>query len=294
LAKIAAEVERALLHREQDGSPGRTEARLLASGDAWRVEDVVCSCRPDDRPFEEEHGTIVIAIVVAGTFQYRTASSSELMTPGALLLGNPRQTFQCRHDHGAGDRCVSFHFAPEYFDFLTDEKGGGSRGRRFAHARVPPLRALAPLVSHACANLARGGASWEELSIRLVSLTTSLLRGESPDRAVSARSEAIVSRIVRAIDYYPDEGLSLNALAQQADLSSFHFLRVFERVTGLAPHQYVMRARLRSAAMRLALESHRVIDIALDCGFGDVSNFNRAFRREFGVSPSDYRKKVAI
>jgi AraC-like DNA-binding protein len=43
--------------------------------------------------------------------------------------------------------------------------------------------------------------------------------------------------------------------------------------------------------MRLAAEGARVVDIALDCGFGDVSNFNHAFRAEFGVSPRLYRRQ---
>jgi AraC family transcriptional regulator len=42
--------------------------------------------------------------------------------------------------------------------------------------------------------------------------------------------------------------------------------------------------------MRLAAEAARVLDIALDRGFGDVSNFNRAFRAEFGVSPRVWRR----
>jgi AraC family transcriptional regulator len=44
--------------------------------------------------------------------------------------------------------------------------------------------------------------------------------------------------------------------------------------------------------MRLAAESGKVLDIALDSGFGDVSNFNRAFRSEFGMSPTAYRKSL--
>jgi AraC-like DNA-binding protein len=47
--------------------------------------------------------------------------------------------------------------------------------------------------------------------------------------------------------------------------------------------------RLRDAAARLATGNEKVLDIAFDCGFGDVSNFNRAFRAEFGVSPREYR-----
>ena len=54
-------------------------------------------------------------------------------------------------------------------------------------------------------------------------------------------------------------------------------------------HVDAMRARLREAAIRLAGRPGKVVDVALDCGFGDVSNFNRAFRAEFGVSPTRYR-----
>jgi AraC-like DNA-binding protein len=51
----------------------------------------------------------------------------------------------------------------------------------------------------------------------------------------------------------------------------------------------VLRTRLRHAAMRLLADPERVLDIALDFGFGDVSNFNRAFRTEFGMSPRALR-----
>jgi AraC-like DNA-binding protein len=84
----------------------------------------------------------------------------------------------------------------------------------------------------------------------------------------------------------------LKHLADEAGLSLYHFLRTFERLTGVTPHQYVRRLRLRDAATRLAIEPAKVIDIAFECGFGDLSTFNRAFRTEFGVSPRAYRERV--
>ncbi len=79
-------------------------------------------------------------------------------------------------------------------------------------------------------------------------------------------------------------------MAEHARLSPYHFLRCFADLTGATPRQYLLRTRLRRAAMRLKKESTRIIDIALDCGFGDVSNFNRVFRAEFGLSPRSYRR----
>jgi len=73
-------------------------------------------------------------------------------------------------------------------------------------------------------------------------------------------------------------------------MSAFHFLRTSRQVTGLTPHQYVLRMRLREAATRLATGRERILDIALASGFEDLSNFNHAFRAEFGVSPRIYRK----
>jgi AraC family transcriptional regulator len=55
-----------------------------------------------------------------------------------------------------------------------------------------------------------------------------------------------------------------------------------------------MRMRLRRAASRLLAEPAKILDIVLDNGFGDVSNFNRAFRTEFGMSPRAYRREARL
>ena len=77
--------------------------------------------------------------------------------------------------------------------------------------------------------------------------------------------------------------------ADSAGLSPYHFLRTFKHVTGVTPHQWLLRARLREAARRLAAGRDPVTDIALDVGFEDLSNFMRSFRAEFGMSPRRYR-----
>lgn len=293
MAKIAVELEQALAQRAVNGARGEAKPRVLAQGNGWSVEDVVCTFGPQDRAFEEQHANVAIAMVVAGSFQYRSARGRELMTPGSLLLGNAGQPFECSHDHGAGDRCLAFHYAPDYFENLAAD--AGTRGKLdFQTLRLPTVRALSPLVARCCAGLA--GASdvpWEELGVLVAQQTLRLVGGlRSGSNSAPPSAVARVTRTAREIERRPDARLTLGAMAQEAGLSPYHFLRTFERVTGQTPYRYLRRSRLRQAAMRLVLEPARVLDIALDCGFGDLSNFNHAFRAEFGVSPRAFRSKA--
>lgn len=290
MAKIAVDLRRALARRDTDGTPGRATARTLARGDGWRVADVVCTSGPEDRPFEEQHTNYTIALVVAGTFEHRSPLGRGLMTPGSVMLGNAAECYECGHHHGAGDRCVSFLFSPAYFERLAADAGARVR-RDFTVHRLPPLRALAPLVVQATAGVTESGeTSWEEIAVTLAAQVISLCADRATSSAEPWNASARVSQVVRMIESHPDGALTLGRLARMAGLSPYHFLRTFERLTGVTPHQYVLRARLREAALRLAEEPGKVVDIALDCGFGDISNFNRAFRAEFGVSPRTYRR----
>jgi AraC-like DNA-binding protein len=139
--------------------------------------------------------------------------------------------------------------------------------------------------------LAPSNVCWEELGVRIAASAIELSAGLRGGYRAPPNAEARVTRAIRAIDRRPDADLPLGRLAQEAGLSPYHFLRTFERVAGVTPHQYVLRARLREAALRLAGGRRKIVDVALDSGFGDVSNFNRAFRAEFGLSPRGFQRQ---
>jgi AraC-like DNA-binding protein len=285
LAKIAVASER--------GTNGRPAARRLAGGHGWTVSDVVCTSGPLSRPFEERHANPAIALVVAGTFEYRSGAGRELMTPGSALLANLGQYFECGHEHGIGDRCVSISYAPDFFERLAADAGGWSGERGFRGLRLPPVRGLSPMVARASAALAGPLAPcWEEFAIKLAARAVQLDGGLAPKPAAPANAAARVTGIVRMLEAHPEDAHDLAGLARAARLSPYHFLRTFESLTGVTPHQYLLRLRLRGAAVRLVAERSRILDIALDCGFGDVSNFNRTFRAEFGASPRAYRLSI--
>ena len=153
------------------------------------------------------------------------------------------------------------------------------------------MRTLSPLIAEACAALAGSThVAWEELGDPLGVASRAAWTAASSQiaRAISPAAVARVTRTVRLIEAQPAAELTLVCLAREARLSPFHYLRTFESLTGTTPHQYLLRTRLRAAATRLLLEPG--LDV-LDAGFGDVSNFNRAFRAEFGVSPRRFRQR---
>ena len=290
-AKIAGDLDQALARRRRSAEPGKAIGRTLARGEGWSVDDVICTSGPADRSFEERHTRVSIAIVAAGTFQYRSTTGRTLLTPGSILLGNASDCFECGHEHAPGDRCIAFNFSPQYFERLAADANAGDAARAFAIPRLPPLRESAAMIARASAGvLGAFDVAWEEMAVRFGALVARLAseRAREPVQA-PANAVARVTEVVRAIERSSVDNLTLSHLARLAALTPYHFLRTFEQVTGVTPHQYVRRSRLREAATRLVTEKAKVIEVAYDSGFRDVSNFNRAFRAEFNANPVAYR-----
>ena len=293
LAKIAADTMAAVSERHRRGTGGEAVAKSLARGAGWSASDVVCTSGPRDKVFEERHSLPSVSVVLSGTFQYRSTTGRHVMTPGSLLLGSPGECFECDHDHAVGDRCVAFHYSPEFLERIASGLSGVDG--RFRAQRLPPVRELSDVATRTAIALADpDNASWEELAIRVAAaaLECNPVR-RSTRLAPSASVMRRVTEQVRAIEADPSAYLTLAELSALVGQSPFTYLRTFEQLTGTTPHQFVLRGRLRRAAARLATEDAKVIDVALSSGFGDVSNFNRTFRAEFGVSPTAYRGRTA-
>lgn len=265
-------------------------ATILASGTGWHARDVVCDQGPEDRAFEERRTDVSIAAVTAGSFQYRTREGAATLAPGSLLLGNADACFECGHAHARGDRCLAFHYEPAFFESTIAEVPG-AREARFMRPSLPALPALMPLVAEAEAARDDGdGDAFEELALRFAAATVTLQRRQRPARrATTARDERRVTLALRRIETGSQRRLTLAALAREAGLSPFHFLRTFRAVAGLTPYQFILRTRLHRAALRLRRGAEAVTDIAYDCGFNDLSTFNRRFRRLMGVPPGMWR-----
>ena len=89
----------------------------------------------------------------------------------------------------------------------------------------------------------------------------------------------------------PARDLSVEALAQRASLSPRHFARAFAAETGVTPGRYVNKTRLEAARRRLEDTADGIEETARACGYGTPEAMRRAFVRELGVSPAEYRRR---
>ncbi len=258
-------------------SSRRPDLENLARGRISRLTRVTCTLGAHDRPFPEVHERHVwtIALVRRGSFRYRSSTTSRIhdLRPGWLIVGRPDAGFECSHDHDGGDECASLALGEDVMAEVPIDRATGV---------LPPIPRVAALLER---QQARDADLDEAAYLIADAIAGARATTDAPSRAHVDRVHDAIDRLERDCQ----EPLALADVADGAGLSAFHFLRVFRRVTGTTPHQYLVGARLRLAA-RMLLDTQRPItEIAYDVGFGDLSNFVRTFHRVVGVSPRAYR-----
>ena len=261
----------------------RTTSRFSSGG--LSVVEYLCDSGPGDIPYSQYHHTFTLSFVRAGGFGYRHSGRAFDLVAGSILVGHEGDEYVCTHEHVHGDDCLSFEFSAELFD------GAGHQVPRLL-AVVPPASQL--MIAGELAQAAIDGRSdvgLDEVAWLLLQRISRHVSGAPADStAVAAADRRRAVRTALWIDSHSVEPLNLEGIAREAGLSPFHFLRVFSRVLGVTPHQYLVRSRLRRAARMLTDEGRAVTDVAFDCGFGDLSNFVRTFHRAAGVSPRVFRQ----
>jgi len=99
-----------------------------------------------------------------------------------------------------------------------------------------------------------------------------------------------VQRMQDYIEVHLSERITLADLSKASLFSPWYSYRLFLQWTNITPADYIRRLRLSKSAIKLRDESCKIIDVALELGFGSVDGYQRAFFREFGCNPKEYAK----
>jgi AraC-like DNA-binding protein len=89
-----------------------------------------------------------------------------------------------------------------------------------------------------------------------------------------------------------DESMSIKDVARAVRMSPFHFIRQFEALFGVTPHQFRIRSRLDHARRLLAADRHSVTEVCMEVGMSSLGSFSDQFTRRVGETPSEYRERA--
>ena len=97
-----------------------------------------------------------------------------------------------------------------------------------------------------------------------------------------------VQKMQDYIEKHLCEKISFANIASASLFSPWYARRLFIEYTGLTPADYIRKLRLQKSVLRLRDNKTKILDVALDLGFGSVDGYQRAFKREFGCNPKEY------
>jgi AraC-like DNA-binding protein len=234
------------------------------------------------------HDQFGIGVMVEGAQRSWSCIGEVEAGAGDVIMVNPGEI----HDGmPLADGPRSWHmlyFEPRLVKQSLDELAGDAeiihpavKDKRLAHSFARLFQAVTDL-----------GASALSLDEALV-LTLLGAAGRHMARSLRKPSpSACVARARQWLDDTIDGTTTLADLAGLTGVSRFQLLRSFVRDTGVTPHAYLLQKRVGLAKPLLA-KGASLAAIALDLGFADQSHFTRAFRRQFGVTPGQYRAALS-
>jgi AraC family transcriptional regulator len=254
----------------------------------FAVTEEVCLPTRRGRLQERQYAAPALGVVLSGCVDYRAQGGSATAVPGAVIFANAGEHFTCRHRTTLGNRRLVVTFHP---DFLNEVALVGGETAHFRAAVIAPGKISCALFGQ-IRRLRLGVMDAEEIAFELAASALQIDRTAQERVRVSARDRQRVVSVVRHLEQAFPEPCSLTSLAQRVQLSPYYFLRMFKRVTGQSPAQYVLNLRLRATADELLVTQAQVAQIAFRAGFNDLSHFNSSFRRAFGMNPARWRQGV--
>lgn len=218
-------------------------------------------------------------IVLIGSNDLHRAVETESLVMGIIMFDSAYLALEQRYDT---ELLVPFREMGVRFDNVLDR--GNSQ-----------LRKLQSLLEEMWSEYMSGEAHYETVvRAQLVRFLAYVNRyfaksqeGESQSRRI--RGMETVRQVLHEMEARPDYPWTLKGLSERAHLSPSRFSTLFTQVVGTSPMDYLIQLRLSRAVQLIETTDSKIIDIASECGFRNLSNFNRLFKQHIGKLPTELR-----
>jgi len=247
-----------------------------------------------------QHPFYEIFFFLSGNANYIIEGKNYSLRPGDILLTGSLDIHRPDIHPGKPYERIVIWLADDFFGHLKDFYGEDLTAC-FTDAALKDYRLIRPdnqnilYLKKICSKIsdAKHGSeigSYALASAHLTELLVQISRAyyDTPD---SIKYDVVENEKINEILVYINENLtedlSLEHLAARHYTSKYYLSRQFKQFTGLSLYQYIMKKRL-IVSRNMLRNGSSVLDACYQCGFGDYSNFLKAFKREFGKTPSQY------
>jgi len=275
-------------------------SKLIASSAALRWRGVLMekhACNPGERPEGNALDRSVLVMVCSPTWRGECKATNGLLkreTLGTLTI-LPKGLLPAMRSAQTAD-LLYCAFNEAFVKEVADELEG-----RLAppHDKRGDLRdrAISEILNLLVTEVQSGGASGGLYVDSLVlALTIRFLFLGERQTTRSCRTAMIpqhhLFRVLEFIESRLEADLTLQELASEVGYSRSHFLRMFHATTGMTPHRYVLKRRVERARQQLEQVEQSIAEVAFRCGFSSQAHLTLAFRKEFGITPAEYRRQL--
>jgi AraC-like DNA-binding protein len=240
------------------------------------------------------HEGFAVGVIESGALGFFYRGANIVAAKGFINLANPDESHTGHAAHAEGWTYRMFYMHADALHKAACRLAGKSASLPFFQSGAIQDDALAAVIRQVHISLEEPqNLLLEKESLFLMMLSHLIRRhADAPPRPFRIGNERSVAQ--RARDYieaHSSEDISIHQLAAIARMSPFHFIRVFYKEMGLAPHNYLIQTRVKKAK-DLITQGMPIAAAALATGFTDQSHLNRQYKRVFGITPGQFRNFI--
>lgn len=264
--------------------------------------------KPGKRQNRRHHHTeFEIALFKSGSGTYTVGDTAYAIQPGDIFLFSTHEVHCITEIHEGEDMLLlNVHFEPRFiwstgndlFDAkylkIFFERNDAFENR--LDRQNPATAVIRSLILQMEDEFAKQLLEYELMvKIQLLTILVTVSRHydyvsrESSRPAVHVKSLSQIEDAIHYIHDHLDSDLSLDDLAKAANMSRSYFSTIFKRLNGISPWDYITIKRIEQSIEYLESTDSSILEIACRCGFNNTANFNRAFKKITGKTPSEYR-----
>lgn len=251
------------------------------------------------------HSLIEISLILHGNGIYKVNDSSYTIKAGDIFFFRPNEAHCITDIEDDGMELLNLHIAP-YYLYTNFQNALNAHYTKILTASFPlishkindtlsqeQIAAITNFILSIRREYEEKQSDYVTFANNYISSILILFSRAYKNKRFSQKEKQSYQKLIKAIKYidtHYKEPLSLELLAQKVSYSRCYFSSIFKKCMGMSIWDYVSIKRIEDALTRIKTTDKNISEIALDCGFNNMVNFNKIFKKYTNVSPSTFRK----